>query len=250
MEHICFKDVYKSFGRKPVLRGVNFSVGHGQCLTIIGSSGGGKSVSLRCLLGLVDTTRGEIWVDNTNLLTAPSSVQKQLRGQIGVLFQNAALFDSLTVLENVAFGLLRQGMDSKKANSLALETLKKVNLEPDVAILYPESLSGGMRKRVGIARAIVSQPKILLFDEPTSGLDPIMSDVINNLILKCVRNLNITAIVITHDMTTCRCVSDKVALLYQGQIIWAGSRTELDSTDNAYVQQFIHGSANGPIAVN
>ena len=230
---ISMKDVHKSFGSHHVLNGVNLDVYKGESVVIIGGSGTGKSVSLKCLLGL---------------LTPDSGVIKMNTNKIGMLFQGAALFDSLTVWENVAFALLQNRlMNRTEAKKLAIEKLAQVGLGKDVADVYPADLSGGMKKRVGLARAIATNPDIIFFDEPTTGLDPIMSDVINNLIVDTVKKLGATALTITHDMASARKIADRIAMLYQGKIIWLGTVSELDKTDNAYVRQFVAGSANGPI---
>ena len=230
---ISMKDVHKSFGSHHVLNGVNLDVYKGESVVIIGGSGTGKSVSLKCLLGL---------------LTPDSGVIKMNTNKIGMLFQGAALFDSLTVWENVAFALLQNRlMNRTEAKKLAIEKLAQVGLGKDVADVYPADLSGGMKKRVGLARAIATNPDIIFFDEPTTGLDPIMSDVINNLIVDTVKKLGATALTITHDMASARKIADRIAMLYQGKIIWIGTVAELDKTDNAYVRQFVAGSANGPI---
>ena len=230
---ISMQDVHKSFGSHHVLNGVNLDVYKGESVVIIGGSGTGKSVSLKCLLGL---------------LTPDSGVIKMNTNKIGMLFQGAALFDSLTVWENVAFALLQNRlMNRTEAKKLAIEKLAQVGLGKDVADVYPADLSGGMKKRVGLARAIATNPDIIFFDEPTTGLDPIMSDVINNLIVDTVKKLGATALTITHDMASARKIADRIAMLYQGKIIWIGTVAELDKTDNAYVRQFVAGSANGPI---
>ena len=215
---------------------------------VIGGSGTGKSVMLKCLLGLLKPQRGGIFVDGTEMLGTGSSERGQVLAKFGMLFQNAALFDSLPVWENVAFGLIQgEGYSRAKARQIALEKLVQVGLPEEVANVVPAELSGGMRKRVGLARAIAAEPEILLFDEPTTGLDPIMGDVIDRLIVKCVKELGATAISITHDMVSARRISDRIAMLYQGEVIWAGAASDVDSADNAVVNQFIHGRADGPI---
>jgi len=230
---ISMKDVHKSFGSHHVLNGVNLDVYKGESVVIIGGSGTGKSVSLKCLLGLLTPDSGTIKMNTKN---------------IGMLFQGAALFDSLTVWENVAFALLQNRLINRtEAKKLAIEKLAQVGLGKNVADVYPADLSGGMKKRVGLARAIATNPDVIFFDEPTTGLDPIMSDVINNLIVDTVKKLGATALTITHDMASARKIADRIAMLYQGKIIWVGTVTELDKTDNAFVRQFVAGSANGPI---
>ncbi|MBP5344473.1 MAG: ATP-binding cassette domain-containing protein [Alphaproteobacteria bacterium] len=230
---ISMKDVHKSFGSHHVLNGVDLDVYKGESVVIIGGSGTGKSVSLKCLLGLLTPDSGTIKMNTKN---------------IGMLFQGAALFDSLTVWENVAFALLQNRLINRtEAKKLAIEKLAQVGLGKEVADVYPADLSGGMKKRVGLARAIATNPDVIFFDEPTTGLDPIMSDVINNLIVDTVKKLGATALTITHDMASARKIADRIAMLYQGKIIWIGSVAELDKTDNAFVRQFVAGSANGPI---
>ena len=230
---IEMKKVSKAFGKKVVLRDLDLTVKRGESVVIIGGSGTGKSVTLKCILGLLKPDKGTIQFNGKN---------------IGMLFQGAALFDSLTVWENVSFAVLQQpGMTRERAKKIAIEKLAEVGLKPEVADVYPADLSGGMKKRVGLARAIAIQPDTLFFDEPTTGLDPIMSDVINDLIVRCVKKLGATALTITHDMTSARKIADKIAMLYEGKIIWMGTVAELDKTDNPYVRQFVAGSSKGPI---
>ena len=230
---IEMKKVSKAFGKKVVLKDLDLSVARGESVVIIGGSGTGKSVTLKCILGLLHPDKGEIKFNGKN---------------IGMLFQGAALFDSLTVWENVSFAVLQQkGMTRERAKKIAIEKLAEVGLKPEVADVYPADLSGGMKKRVGLARAIAIQPDTLFFDEPTTGLDPIMSDVINDLIVRCVKKLGATALTITHDMTSARKIADKIAMLYDGKIIWMGTVKELDKTNNPYVRQFVAGSSQGPI---
>ena len=230
---IEMKKVSKAFGKKVVLKDLDLKIERGESVVIIGGSGTGKSVTLKCILGLLHPDKGEIKFNGKN---------------IGMLFQGAALFDSLTVWENVSFAFLQQkGMTRDNAKKIAIEKLAEVGLKPDVADVYPADLSGGMKKRVGLARAIATQPDTLFFDEPTTGLDPIMSDVINDLIVRCVKKLGATALTITHDMASARKIADKIAMLYDGKIIWIGTVAELDKTDNPYVRQFVAGSSKGPI---
>ncbi len=230
---ISLSHVAKAFGKKQVLRDVNLEVYEGESLVIIGGSGTGKSVTLKCLLGLVTPDKGTIKMSTNN---------------IGMLFQGAALFDSLSVWENVAFVMLQQKQaDRVAAKKLAIQKLAQVGLPAEVADTYPADLSGGMKKRVGLARAIATNPDLIFFDEPTTGLDPIMSDVINDLIVDCVKKLGATALTITHDMSSARKIADRIAMLYNGEIIWVGTVEELDKTKNPYVRQFVAGSAKGPI---
>jgi len=230
---ISLSHVAKSFGKKQVLKDVNLEIHEGESVVIIGGSGTGKSVTLKCLLGLVKPDSGQIKMATKN---------------IGMLFQGAALFDSLSVWENVAFVMLQQkNADRQAAKKLAIQKLAQVGLPPEVADAYPADLSGGMKKRVGLARAIATNPEIIFFDEPTTGLDPIMSDVINDLIVDCVKKLGATALTITHDMSSAKKIADRIAMLYDGKIIWVGTVAELEKTKNPYVRQFVAGSAKGPI---
>ena len=237
-----------SSGRKEVLRGVDLVVPKGKSLVIIGGSGTGKSVTLKCILGLIQPDAGSILVDGEEM-TGVSSRERRLRmRKFGMLFQGAALFDSLKVWENVAFGLTEgKRMDRQDAYAIAIDKMAAVGLEKAVGDLYPGELSGGMQKRVGLARAIATNPDILFFDEPTTGLDPIVADVINDLIVKSVRELGATALSITHDMASTRKIADYVAMLWQGRIIWHGPVENLDHSGNPYVEQFINGRAQGPI---
>ena len=238
----------KSFGNKTVLSDINLSINEGQSLVIIGGSGSGKSVMLKCILGLLRPEEGSILVGGTEVTNASNDVRKQVISKIGMLFQSAALFDSLKVWENVAFGLIQgQGLDKTAAKEIAIEKLGRVGLGAEVGELSPAELSGGMQKRVGLARAIATEPEIIFFDEPTTGLDPIMADVINNLIVECVKDLGATTLSITHDMASARKIADRIAMLYHGEIIWEGAQSHVDNSGNAYVEQFIHGSAQGPI---
>lgn len=245
---IKLSNLVKSFGTKHVLDGVDLEVASGESLVIIGGSGTGKSVTLKCILGLLQPDRGQIEIDGENLANLSAKEADKRRSQIGMLFQSGALFDSLNVWENVAFSLLQnQKMSHREAKKIALEKLAQVGLSADVAEVYPADLSGGMKKRVGLARAIATNPNVIFFDEPTTGLDPIMSDVINDLIVSTVKKLGATALTITHDMNSARKIADRIAMLYQGKIIWSGTVKELDKTKNLYVRQFVAGSANGPI---
>jgi len=246
---IEMKGVRKSFGPKHVLRGVDLTIAPAESMVIIGGSGTGKSVTLKCILGLITPDTGEVLVDGRNALTRRGKDRERLLDQFGMLFQGGALFDSLLVWENVAFRLL-QGSRKRprdEARAIAIEKLRRVGLKADTADLYPAELSGGMQKRVGLARAICAEPEIIFFDEPTTGLDPIMADVINDLIREIVVEMGATALTITHDMTSVRKIADKVAMLHDGVIQWIGPVAEIDTTDNAYVHQFVNGLAEGPI---
>lgn len=245
---IELKDVHKSFGSKHVLKGFNLEVPEGKSVVIIGGSGTGKSVSLKCVLGLMTPDKGTILIDGKDTTYAKGKERDKLMHKFGMLFQGGALFDSMPVWRNIAFGLIEgDKMDKKEARKIAIEKLEAVGLGEQVADLFPAELSGGMQKRVSLARAIAGNPEIIFFDEPTTGLDPIMADVINDLIVKCVKELGATALSITHDMASVRKIADYVALLYEGEIIWFGTKEEMDKTKNEYVQQFIHGRADGPI---
>ncbi|MFT4782757.1 MAG: phospholipid/cholesterol/gamma-HCH transport system ATP-binding protein [Paracoccaceae bacterium] len=240
--------VYKSFGAKTVLRGVDLSMSKGESMVIIGGSGTGKSVMLKCVLGLVEPDRGTITVDGQ--ASVASRDRDAFLARFGMLFQGGALFDSLPVWQNVAFRLLRGSLKRPlaEAREIAIEKLRRVGLTPDVADLFPAELSGGMQKRVGLARAIAADPEIIFFDEPTTGLDPIMAGVINDLIREIVVEMGATAMTITHDMTSVRAIADKVAMLHDGVIKWTGPVSEMDDCGDPFVDQFIHGRAEGPIA--
>jgi phospholipid/cholesterol/gamma-HCH transport system ATP-binding protein len=245
---IQLSHVRKSFGHKHVLNGVDLSVAHGESIVIIGGSGTGKSVMLKCILGLLKPDSGSIKVDGEETTRMSSRDRERMLLKFGMLFQGAALFDSLPVWENVAFGLIQgEHMPRTKAKDIAIAKLGAVGLTPEVGMLFPAELSGGMQKRVGLARAIADEPDIIFFDEPTTGLDPIMADVINELIRKCVKDLGVTAVTITHDMASARKIADRVAMIYQGKIIWTGHASEIDNSGNPYVDQFVHGRAEGPI---
>ena len=244
---ITLSGVTKSFGKNRVLRGVDLTIPSGESMVIIGGSGTGKSVLLKCVLGLVRHDAGTITLDGQDVTKAERDA---FLARFGMLFQGGALFDSLKVWENVAFRLMRGHLKRPKdqAREIAIEKLRRVGLKPEVADLFPAELSGGMQKRVGLARAIAAEPEIIFFDEPTTGLDPIMSGVINDLIREIVVEMGATAMTITHDMTSVRAIADRVAMLHDGVIQWTGPVAEMDATPDPYVQQFIHGRATGPIA--
>lgn len=245
---ISIKGLYKSFGDNDVLTGLNLDVMAGDSVVVIGGSGTGKSVLVKCILGLIEPDAGEIFIDGVDMTHPSAKDQAGFLGKIGMLFQGGALFDSLSVLENVSFGLIQSKKMSKvEAAEIALEKLQRVGLSNEVAELYPEELSGGMKKRVGLARAIATEPEIIFFDEPTTGLDPIMADVINHLITECVEDLGATTMTITHDMSSVRKIADKAAMLHGGKIIWQGSQRELNTAKNPYLRQFVSGSSKGPI---
>jgi phospholipid/cholesterol/gamma-HCH transport system ATP-binding protein len=240
--------VHKAFGAKKVLDGVDLQVAKGESVVIIGGSGTGKSVTLKSVLGILRPDKGTIKVDGVDVTNASGGLRERTNAKFGMLFQGAALFDSLKVWENVAFGLIQgRGMGRSKAFDIAIAKLAQVGLGKDVAMLSPSELSGGMQKRVGLARAIAADPEIIFFDEPTTGLDPIMADVINDLIVSTVKGMGVTTLSITHDMASARKIADRIAMLYKGRIIWSGPVSEIDNSGNPYVDQFIHGRAEGPI---
>ncbi len=245
---IELKGVKKRFGPKIVLDGVDLAINEGDSIVIIGGSGSGKSVTIKCVLGILRADVGTIFVDGDNVTRIRGSKRDAVLRKFGMLFQGGALFDSLPVWENVAFGLIQgRGVPRARARDIALEKLAKVGLGSEVASLSPAELSGGMQKRVGLARAIAADPEIIFFDEPTTGLDPIMADVINELIHTTVRDLGVTAVSITHDMASARKISNRIAMIYKGKIIWDGLTKDIDRSGNPYVDQFIRGSAEGPI---
>ncbi len=242
---IALRDIHKAFGSKHVLRGVDLEVARGESLVIIGGSGTGKSVTIKSILGLITPDKGEILIDG-----APMGRDRDaFLAQFGMLFQGGALFDSLSVWQNVAFRLIRgrYKMTREAAREVAIEKLRRVGLSPDVADQFPAELSGGMQKRVGLARAIAAEPEIIFFDEPTTGLDPIMSGVINELIREIVVEMGATAMTITHDMTSVRAIADKVAMIHNGKVRWSGPVGQMETSGDPYLTQFITGSAEGPI---
>ena len=243
---IDVSDVYKSFGQNHVLKGVNLKVHNGKSMAIIGASGQGKSVILKCLLGLTKPNSGKILLNGVD----PNGAQKNIiLSKVGMLFQGGALFDSLPVWQNVAFRYLhgKQKINPSEAREIAIEKLERVGLKRSFADNFPSQLSGGMQKRVALARAIATQPEIIFFDEPTTGLDPIMAQVINNLIRELVVELGVTAITITHDIQSVRSIADEVAFLHDGIIQWTGLLKQLDKSNNKFLKQFIAGSTDGPI---
>ncbi len=245
---IVIRGLTKGFGPKKVLNGIDLDIGVQESVVVIGGSGSGKSVLLKCILGLIEPDSGSIKIDGKETVGMSSRERGELMHKFGMLFQGGALFDSLPVWENVAFGPIQSdGLNRTKARQIALEKLAAVGLGPEVAELRPSELSGGMQKRVSLARAIAREPEIIFFDEPTTGLDPIMADVINDLIVKSVKGLGATAVSITHDMASARKIADRIAMLYGGKIIWQGPAGDIDHSSNEFVDQFIHGRAEGPI---
>jgi len=243
---IRMEDLHKAFGPNRVLRGMTLHVPRGTSMVIIGGSGTGKSVALKCILGLIKPDSGKILVDGKD---ATKGDRDAFLARFGMLFQGGALFDSLPVWQNVAFRLLRGSLmrPQDEAREIAIEKLRRVGLKPEVADLLPAELSGGMQKRVGLARAIAAEPEIIFFDEPTTGLDPIMAGVINELIREIVTEMGATAMTITHDMASVRAIADNVAMLHDGVIKWTGPVSKLDNSGDPYLDQFIHGRAEGPI---
>jgi len=243
---IRLAQVHKSFGTNDVLRGVDLDVARGQSMVVIGGSGTGKSVLIKCILGLVAPDSGTITVDGQDVTRVPRDA---FLARFGMLFQGAALFDSLPVWQNVAFRLLRGRLKRPRteARAIAIAKLRRVGLDADVADRLPAELSGGMQKRVGLARAIAADPEVIFFDEPTTGLDPIMAGVINALIREIVTEMGATAITITHDMTSVRAIADRVAMLHRGKVRWCGPVGDIDAATDPYLDQFIHGRADGPI---
>jgi phospholipid/cholesterol/gamma-HCH transport system ATP-binding protein len=245
---IRLRNLRKSFADKLVLDGIDLDIMPGTSTVVIGGSGTGKSVLLKCILGLLEPDEGTIEIDGTDVLSLPRHEQEQVRSRIGMLFQNGALFDSLPVWENVVFGLLAQHrLRRSQGPARAVEFLAQVGLAASVGRLYPSELSGGMQKRVALARAIAAHPDIMFFDEPTTGLDPIMGAVIDDLVVRCVKELGSTAVAITHDIASARRIGDAAAMIHHGRIVWSGPAAELMDSGNPVVDQFTHGRREGPI---
>ncbi len=245
---LVIKDLKKNFGSKQVLNGIDLQANKGESIVILGGSGSGKSVLIKIIASLLTPSSGSVKIDDMEVADIGARDRDKLMEKFGFLFQGGALFDSIPIWENVAFRLINQKkLDKKKARAIAIEKLKAVGLSEKVADLYPAELSGGMQKRASLARAIAADPEIIFFDEPTTGLDPIMADVINDLIISNSKQLGATTITITHDMASARKIADKIAMLYEGKIIWFGDVKDMDSSDNPYLDQFIHGRAEGPI---
>jgi len=245
---IALENVSKAFGPNQVLDGVNLAIEPGESMAIIGQSGSGKSVTLKCILGLIQPDSGSIKVDGEEVVGLRGNALDKMRAKFGMLFQGSALFDSLPVWRNVTFGLTRgQNVRGTELRRIAEENLERVGLDGRILNLRPSELSGGMQKRVALARAIAPRPEIIFFDEPTTGLDPIRADVINDLIVSLVEDLGVTALTITHDMASARKIAHRVAMLYKGRIVWTGPRDRLYDSGNPYVDQFVQGRAEGPI---
>ncbi|MEB3703092.1 ABC transporter ATP-binding protein [Candidatus Bealeia paramacronuclearis] len=245
---IQIRNLSKSFGHKVVLNKLNLDIYEGESLVIIGGSGTGKSVLIKCILGLIQPDSGEILIDGKNIVGESVREQTKRLYNVSTVFQGSALFDSLKVWENVAFGLINaKGMSRKDAQAIALENLASVGLDAGVGELFPSEISGGMQRRVALARAIATAPSLIFFDEPTAGLDPIFCGIINDIISKNVKDLKATAVTITHDMASARHVADRIAMIHEGHIIWSGPASGIDHSGNPYVEQFVTGSPKGPI---
>jgi phospholipid/cholesterol/gamma-HCH transport system ATP-binding protein len=247
-EKLQLVGIKKMLRGRQVLDGVDIDVRERRSLVIIGGSGQGKSVTLKCALGLMKPDAGQVLVDGADVTRMPEEIRARVMRKFGMLFQGAALFDSLTVWENIAFRLIyADNVARSEARERAIETMRKVRLSPDFADVRPIELSGGMQKRAGLARAIIAKPDILFFDEPTTGLDPITADAINDLIVEMTKELGCAAVSITHDMASARKIADEIAMLHGGKIVWRGPTASLDSSGNAMVEQFVAGRADGPI---
>ena len=244
---IRINEVRKNFGAKVVLDGLSLDIKKGESVVVIGGSGVGKSVMLKCILGLLTPESGSIAIDDQETVGISQNDRDRINEKVGMLFQGAALFDSQSVWENVSFGLMTKNYSQSEAREIAIATLARVGLSADIADKDPAELSGGMKKRVGLARAIASNPEIILFDEPTTGLDPIMGDIINDLIVRCVAQTGATTVTITHDMQSAHKIADRIAMIFQGKIIWIGGTDEINDSGNEYVDQFIQGRTDGPI---
>jgi len=247
-EKILIKDLKKSFGPKKILRRLNLSVNEGEILCVIGKSGTGKSVIMKHLVGILQPDEGEIWVDGVNFLEADENERINIISKYGILFQGAALFDSMTIYDNVAFGLRRKNVSEEEIAHIVPSMLMDVGLK-DIENKKPSELSGGMQKRVGLARAIAIKPEIMLYDEPTTGVDPITGGAVDRLIVQMRDSYNITSIVVTHDMNSARRIADRVAMLYDGEILFSGTPEDMDQSNNPVIRQFIEGRANGPITI-
>ncbi|QED23539.1 ABC transporter ATP-binding protein [Candidatus Deianiraea vastatrix] len=244
-------DIEKKFGSNAVLRSVSGEFSASKSTIILGGSGTGKSVLIKIICSLLEQDSGKVAIDSQDMSKVSQITKDEIMDNIGFLFQSGALFDSLSVFENIAFKLInKKKMDKSKARDIAAEKLEMVGLKSHVLDLKPHELSGGMQKRVSLARTIASNPKVIFFDEPTTGLDPVMSEVINDLILKCGKTLGSTNVIVTHDMKSAAKLGDKIIFLYKGQVIWSGSRDNLFSSNNQYLDQFVNGKTTGPIVFN
>lgn len=248
---IAIRGLTKSFGAKHVLKGLDLDIYEGESLAVIGGSGSGKSVLLKNIVGILTPDSGSIKIDGEEVVGVSGAARDRINRKLGMLFQNAALFDSLPLWENVAFGLMSaHGVEKSEARGIAIERLRQVGLDSDSAERFPADISVGAQKRVGLARAIAANPEILFFDEPTTGIDPIMGEVIDSLIVKCVNELGATALTITHDMESARRIANRVAMIYDGEIVWVGDVATINASGNEIVDQFIHGRVDGPISTN
>jgi len=240
-------DLHKAFGRKKVLQGVNLDLKQGETLAVIGQSGSGKSVLIKHIIGILRPDKGQIFVDGVEITSLKDDELHKITRRFGMLFQGVALFDSMTVAQNVSFGLERYAdFSQERIQELVAESLDKVGLKGCEGLM-PQELSGGMRKRVGLARAIAYRPDIILYDEPSTGIDPIRADAINDLINMMKKEMNVSTIVITHDMVSAYKVADRIAMLYEGKIVETAAPEEIRNSKNPVIQQFIHGRAKGPI---
>ncbi len=246
MAKIVIENLYKSFGEKSVLKGINLSVEQGEILCVIGKSGTGKSVILKHLVGIIEPDEGSIIVDGITMTGSKDSVKREIVSKYGILFQGAALFDSMNIFDNVAFGLRRRGVNESEIRIIVEESLTQVGL-PDAGDKRPSELSGGMQKRAGLARSIAVRPDIMLYDEPTTGVDPITAGVVDRLIVKMRDTYAMTSVVVTHDMTSAYRIADRIAMVYEGKVIFTGTNDEIKKSEDPYVRQFIEGTIHGPI---
>jgi phospholipid/cholesterol/gamma-HCH transport system ATP-binding protein len=248
---IKIKDLHKSFGSHKVLQGIDLEIKSGSSMVILGGSGSGKSVLIKNIIGLMQPEKGEIWLDEIETTHISNKKRFEIMAKCGFLFQAGALFDSLTVLDNVTFFAEKlKKLTRSEKRDLAAKKLHDVGMPPRILDLYPSELSGGMQKRVALARAICTDPEVIFFDEPTTGLDPIMANVINELIIKISQELGATTVTITHDMISARQIANDVSLIYEGKIVWRGKKDDLDASKDQYLRQFVDGSTKGPIAVD
>jgi len=246
MPKIIIENLHKSFGEKSVLRGINLAVEKSEILCVIGKSGTGKSVILKHLIGIMEPDKGSIMVDGTVMTGNSKDVKREILSKYGILFQGAALFDSMNIFDNVAFGLRRRGIDEESVKNIVEESLMQVGLSGS-GDKKPSELSGGMQKRAGLARSIAVRPEIMLYDEPTTGVDPITAGVVDRLILSMRDTYGMTSVVVTHDMTSAYRIADRIAMIYEGEVIFTGTDAEIRKSNNPYVKQFIEGTVNGPI---